>query len=525
MQMAHNLAASRENVYASYKAAEADNKVRFSEGDPRATSEYIYENQREDAAAIVREFYENSRRVISIVKKTKVGLDGLMIEIARLMTTHPDDSFVIYHSNVRILTGMANVKWQNDMCDKTPLCFKSNIYHHGKLSKAKLANIRNALIIIDEIDTGDKVLQTLHKILKAAGLLDINHMSTNNNRFVFASATMVKELYDLYRWGEFHQLYKMTVPANYIGHADFLARGIIREFYAMDTRENITRWLHEDILENYGADFRIHILRIDESGTALVRDECIARGIQFKTHNSLDELSADNLADIFTSAPRAHIVLCIKGFYRRANMIPNTWKLRIGATHERYTIKVDNNVQIQGLPGRMTGYWRDILDAGHKTGPYRTSIDAVLQYEQAYADPFGCATYSTSGFTKRNGRVKAQPTMVSPENIAGLVAGPSVATSAAGRYRISPIFDTKAELRAYLKANTRRGVAITKLLEGNMMQWHGGRRLVYEYVSPEQFRAMPSHIGGIGGHTGARGMPILYNGAIKWIGRYDPIVG
>ena len=519
--MALDLAASRENVYASYRAAEADNKVRFSEGDPRATSEYVYDNQREDAAAIVREFYENSRRVISIVKKTKVGLDGLMIEIARLMTTHPDDSFVVYHRNVRILTGMANVKWQTDMCDKTPLCFKNNIYHHGKLNRSNLANIHNALIIIDEIDTGDKVLQTLHNTLHAAGILDIRHMIAHNNRFIFASATMIKELYDLRRWGDLHQLYRMTVPANYIGHVEFLARGIIREFYPLDTRENITRWLQEDILDNYGTDFRIHIVRISDENANIMRDECTRHHIDCKLHNSLDEMQADELNAVFADTATAHIVMCIKGFYRRANLIPNKWKLRIGATHERYTATVDNNVQIQGLPGRMTGYWRDLIDAGHKTGPHRTSIQAVRQYEQAYADPFGCLSYRTSGFAKKNGHVTAQPTMVSPENIAGL--DNITAAGSDNRDRLSPLFATSDELRTYLKANVLEGrgnwVSIQKLLAGNTVRRNGEDAAIHVYVSPENMNRSLFH-----GSTrsGARGMPVLHNGVVKWIGIYRP---
>jgi hypothetical protein len=75
-------------------------------------------------------------------------------------------------------------------------------------------SISNGLIIIDEIDTGDKEYQVLHTTLKEAGVLDVEHMKKHNNRFVFISATMIKELYDLYRWGELHELCKMTIPAS-----------------------------------------------------------------------------------------------------------------------------------------------------------------------------------------------------------------------------------------------------------------------------------------------------------------------
>ena len=115
-----------------------------------------------------------------------------------------------------------------------------------------------------------------------------------------------------------------------------------------------------------------------------------------------------------------HFVLAVKGFFRRANLIPNRWKLRIGATHELFTKLVDNSVQVQGFPGRMTGYWRYTIESGHKTGPHRTSIRAIEEYEIAYEDPFGLNSYQSSGFKKKNGQVSKDTTMLSVKNIKNL---------------------------------------------------------------------------------------------------------
>jgi len=83
----------------------------------------FYPNQKEDANNIVDKFYKNKRRVISIQKKTKVGADGLMIEIAKLLTSHIDDSFIVNIDNVRIITGMSNAGWEKDMIDKASKLF------------------------------------------------------------------------------------------------------------------------------------------------------------------------------------------------------------------------------------------------------------------------------------------------------------------------------------------------------------------------------------------------------------------
>ena len=63
------------------------------------------------------------------------------------------------------------------------------------------------------------------------------------------------------------------------------------------------------------------------------------------------------------------------------------------------------------------------IDRGHKTGPHRTSCDAIRNYELVYNNPFGPNSYQSNGFKKENGTVqRATPTYVSPNNIANLEA-------------------------------------------------------------------------------------------------------
>ena len=183
----------------------------------------------------------------------------------------------------------------------------------------------------------------------------------------------------------------------------------------------------------------------------LIQNACIRKGVTFKSHTSDNELTEEEKNDYFIKPITNHIVLGVKGFYRRANLIPNSWKLRIGATHELFTKKVDNNVQIQGLTGRMTGYWRNDIESGHKTGPHRTSIEAIKQYEQVYENPFGENSYNTSGFSKKKGRVTANATMLSPKHIKNLVVTdlPDVKNSEFERgYKV---FDTQEENEEYAK--------------------------------------------------------------------------
>lgn len=400
---------NRELVLNDYNSATIKNRMLFRRGDVKASSEYIYPNQKEDASIVCNNFYETTTRVVSIVKRTKVGMDGLMIEIAKNMSTHPDNNFVLQSDKILFLTAMSNKSWEDDMKDKMPACFRDNVYHHGKLQKLKdkLKGVENALIIIDEIDTGDKEDQKLHIILKESGILDMAYMERNNIRFIFVSATMINELQELYKWGNKHYTYYMTIPDSYIGHKEFLELDIIREYYPINNDESAERWVQEDILQYYGLDYRVHIVRTDEKNKDFIFNACIRNNIDFKNHTSTIRITPEELTEIFNNISN-HLVIAVKGFYRRANLIPDEWKMKIGATHEKYVKNYDTNVQVQGLSGRMTGYWKPEILNGHKTGPYRTSIAAINEYEEFYKNPYGKTKYSTTG---------SKDLFVNPKNI------------------------------------------------------------------------------------------------------------
>jgi hypothetical protein len=173
----------------------------------------------------------------------------------------------------------------------------------------------------------------------------------------------------------------------------------------------------------YGNDFRVHIIRTTEESVGSVVCACIKKKLDFRDHNAFERLSMCELKKIFEEPLINHMVICVKGFYRRATLIPNKWKLRIGAIHEYYTKTVDNNVQVQGLVGRMTGYWRElIIEYRHKIGPYRTHIKAIEQYENSWHDPLGYNEYQTFGFKKNSfGKItKHATTFLNPKCIEGL---------------------------------------------------------------------------------------------------------
>ena len=104
--------------------------------------------------------------------------------------------------------------------------------------------------------------------------------------------------------------------------------------------------LNEDILLNYGIDYRVHIIRTDGKNINFISGVCKSYDIDFYEHTSVDRIEHDELVRIFGNLKinRKHIIIAVKGFYRRANLIPNEWKMKIGATHEKYVENFDTNV-------------------------------------------------------------------------------------------------------------------------------------------------------------------------------------
>ena len=279
--------ANRDFVNDSYKTAITKHNNELIKKGKELTA-YTYPNQKQDANTILNIFYNNmypenssSLRVISIIKRTKVGCNGLMIEIAKNISTHSDDNFIIMCENVFFITGMSNKSWEEEFIKDLPSCFSDNVYHHGKLKnfEKKIKELKNALIIIDEIDTGDKEGQCVHKSLEDARLLDIEYMEDNNIRFIFVSATIRNQLKELRKWGDKHKYYTMTIPENYISHGDFLEKKIIKEFYPIKNIESATKWIEEDILDYYNEDYRVHIIRTDLNNIKHIEEACKNKNI------------------------------------------------------------------------------------------------------------------------------------------------------------------------------------------------------------------------------------------------------
>ena len=400
-----------------------ENRALYLAGDRNnATEKYIYNNQWRDAIHIIQSFTDpnHNRRIISVTKRTKAGMDGLMFAVATLGLL---TGVVSELNSVRILTGMSNKNWRDNFKARAPKYLRRYIFHNNDLEKsANLSNLRKGLIIIDEVDAANLQGGRLSNVLNESELLFIPKMEERDNRILVASATMIAEDHQLYRWGDLHYNIRMETPSLYIGHGDFATTkllpeqriggqvdSVLQESYPIKSLEDAIRWLEEDVKPyELRRIYRVHLIRCSTRTEQYIRNACIKYKYISRTYVIEKEadgyITQNDIVELFKKLPRTQTVILVKGRLRRANLLPDEWKRKIGAVHEsRADVIKDYNSQIQGLVGRMTGYWRPtFFDSSnqrteHMAGPYRMYCKAVEAYENYITMPL------LSNYTYLNG--------------------------------------------------------------------------------------------------------------------------
>ena len=172
----------------------------------------------------------------------------------------------------------------------------------------------------------------------------------------------------------------------------------------------------------------------------------------------------------------------------------------------------------------MSGYWRDIIVGGHKTGPHRTSIKAIEEYEKIYEDPFGINSYQTAGFKKKNGKVSAEPTMLSAKNIKNLEEIKLPEIDDHPEYDITELYEDYDSILNYMESIIKIGQITKYTNTDSTIQYRGKKISLYHYENKMQFKKEDIYAG-INkkvntNNIACRIMPIIHNGSTKWIGIY-----
>jgi hypothetical protein len=191
----------------------------------------------------------------------------------------------------------------------------------------------------------------------------------------------------------------MIIPPNYLSFKKLKEQGVLKQWKNMNTLEETNKWFDE-VVEYYTDEYRVHLTRANPKMLGHINQCAFDRGFGIIPHTSKEKLTPAQKQRLFHEPLTQHWIIPVKALWRAANRIPTSYKLRIGAVHEQWVKNVDNDVQAQGLPGRMLGF--NNYPAGHKIGPYYTSLSAIDQYIAYAADPlrpenaYQCARYKRS---------------------------------------------------------------------------------------------------------------------------------
>ena len=144
----------------------------FEESIIRENINTIYENQ-EKIGEDISDVFDN-RKIVSamLIALTQSGKTGAILATIK----HFIKKCNIATSNIFIITGLSDLDWLEQTCHAIPNMLRENVYHRNKLLSEftdKITNMKNVLIIMDEVHTAAQENQTVQN-----ALLSVNEILT-----------------------------------------------------------------------------------------------------------------------------------------------------------------------------------------------------------------------------------------------------------------------------------------------------------------------------------------------------------
>jgi len=414
------LEASKRTLLASFEEQEIQCEM-------NGTKLY-FPNQEATAEAVVNIILNEPSIVFQLVKaETQTGKTGCMIAVIKLCFTLAGCELNINPQNIIILTGISSTDWRDQTKDRFPSVLEKMIFHRNDLKKLgeKLTGLRDVLIVMDEVHIAAKEGMTIDKMLENIGFKDMNVLRERNINFIEFSATPNKVMEDMNKWEGYTQQHVMQSGTGYKGVRHLLENRRVFQAedlfidYNPDTSMNADerdlrlRKIHpayqalEELKSKIDTTYsepRYHIVRLpsgEKFNTVMTRFRDTFGHRQFD-HIACHSTSENNeIQTVIKELPSKHTIIYIKEHLRCAVTLHP--KNTIGILYER--ISVNDDVMIQGLAGRATGYNvpDDML--------VYTNIDSLKRYNRVLDSGFtdmGDFTYQG----KRN-KCKSKPTFMS----------------------------------------------------------------------------------------------------------------
>jgi hypothetical protein len=358
----------------------------------------IYPNQELCSLDIVE--YLRNRKIISIMvlALTQSGKTGAMSAIIKNYLECPGPENILPIKNIFIITGLSDVEWKDQTKLRLPDDLVDRVFHRNQLTTKfikAIKNMKNVLIIIDEIQIAAQKDQTLHKVYSQAGFYDKQFLLENDIKIVEFSATPDGTLYDLLKWGDNARVVKMEPGEGYVSCFNLLDSGRVRQYkdlccsgkkggiIVIDTKKAHTniKEIQDLIKETYNTA-KYHIIRTPIGiGSDIVIDNFKKIfGDEFEYSKYDKDNKHSNINNILENKPGVDTFIFIKEKVRCSKTLNKDY---IGIVYDRYTKSIDDAVVIQGLIGRGTGY----DDNG--TSIFFTNIESITKYKELWYSSFG----------------------------------------------------------------------------------------------------------------------------------------
>lgn len=341
----------------------------------------IYKNQERSAKEVKLHLDNNKIINVMVLAQTQSGKTGGMI--ALLKEVFSSDDIMISPDNVYIISGLSSNNWVNQTMKRIPEILHKNVYHRNKLNKfiEDIEGKEDILILIDEVQIAAKDKQSMYKMFNKGGLYDIEHLCKKNIKIVEFTATPNGTLYDHINWGENSKRVILDPGDGYTSCMNLFNSDRVLQYENLKLRRKVGE-LKREILKRYNGNKLYHIIR-----TPVGKEQEIVINNFTETFGMIDyrfikyDMGTDvqDINKIVKAPPLKHTFIFIKEMLRCSKTLN---KKNIGVMYERYTSNPLDDVIIQGLLGRSTGY-----DDNGKLIVY-TNIDSIFKYEELWASMF-----------------------------------------------------------------------------------------------------------------------------------------
>ena len=404
----------RENILKSKKDQEELLEVE--------DKKFIYPNQQE-AANKCLEAYENGAITVCLIAQPGIGKTGTAQAVMIDMSTNSNDEEIILTENIINCTGMSDNDWETQFKNNVLPAFRTNIYHRQNLNKIKdkLSSLKNGLIIPDECHIASGSKMTIAKILKEAGILDLNVFLKRNIKMLDISATPDAVLHDYKKWGDRCHIVKIQPGPSYKGFEVMLHENRIIDAPNLEDIEDYRKLLGilEQRYENTTKKYFLFRL-LDPIKINILESICDDLGWDYINHNSVERI--DEIDILMKKSPKEHTVISIKNYWRASKRIIHQ---HVGATYEPIPKKRDVSVTAQALTARFCNNfdWSgDQLDYNLRPLHFcdKGAIEQYLKWFNNDCD-YSSSEYKSNRISSNGkGKINYKPSKVNSKIVSGI---------------------------------------------------------------------------------------------------------